>query len=224
MKENIEEIYSKVKKAAQKSGRNFSDITILGVTKTVDVDRIKIAVENGIDTLGENKVQEFLTKYDTLKNVNWHFIGHLQTNKVKYIIDKVKMIHSVDSEKLAIEINDKAEKIGIVMDILLEINVAEEDTKYGLKLHEVYNFIEKISFLSNIKVKGLMTIAPFTNDLEENRTFFEKLRKLFIDIKDKKNDNIDMKYLSMGMTNDYEIAIEEGSNIIRIGTGIFGKR
>lgn len=228
IKNNIECIKEKISVSAKKSGQNASDILLLAVTKTVSVDKIKIAMDCGLNNLGENKVQELISKYDKLTDeCNWHLIGHLQTNKVKYIIDKVKMIHSVDSEKLAIEINNRAEKYGKIMDILLEINVANEKSKFGVKPQEVYELIEKIQRLSNIKVKGLMTIAPLIENIENiknNRKYFELLYKLFVDIKDIKNDNIDMKYLSMGMTNDYEIAIEEGANIVRIGTGIFGER
>lgn len=225
IKNNIEYIKEKISTVAKKSGRNASDILLLAVTKTVTVDKIKVAMDYGLNDLGENKVQELISKYDKLADgCNWHLIGHLQTNKVKYIIDKVKMIHSVDSEKLALEINNRAEQHGKIMDILLEVNIANEESKFGVKPEEIYGLIEKLKVLPNIKVKGLMTIAPLVNNVENNRKYFKLLYKLFVDIKDRKNDNIDMKYLSMGMTNDYEIAIEEGANIVRIGTGIFGER
>lgn len=225
IKNNIEYIKEKIATVAKKSGRNASDILLLAVTKTVTVDKIKVAMDYGLNDLGENKVQELISKYDKLADgCNWHLIGHLQTNKVKYIIDKVKMIHSVDSEKLALEINNRAEQHGKIMDILLEVNIANEESKFGVKPEEIYGLIEKLKVLPNIKVKGLMTIAPLVNNMENNRKYFKLLYKLFVDIKDRKNDNIDMKYLSMGMTNDYEIAIEEGANIVRIGTGIFGER
>lgn len=228
IKNNIEYIKEKISIAAKKSGQNASNILLLPATKTVTIDKIKVAIDCGLNDLGENKVQELISKYDKLtEDCNWHLIGHLQTNKVKYIIDKVKMIHSVDSEKLALEINNRAEKCGKIMDILLEVNIADEKSKFGVKPQEVYELIEKIQRLSNIKIKGLMTIAPLIENIENpknNRKYFELLYKLFVDIKDRKNDNIDMKYLSMGMTNDYEMAIEEGANIVRIGTGIFGQR
>lgn len=225
IKNNIEYIKEKISTVAKKSGRNASDILLLAVTKTVTVDKIKVVMDYGLNDLGENKVQELISKYDKLADgCNWHLIGHLQTNKVKYIIDKVKMIHSVDSEKLALEINNRAEQHGKIMDILLEVNIANEQSKFGVKPEEIYGLIEKLKVLPNIKVKGLMTIAPLVNNVENNRKYFKLLYKLFVDIKDRKNDNIDMKYLSMGMTNDYEIAIEEGANIVRIGTGIFGER
>lgn len=225
IKENIDFIMKEIEIAANKSGRSSSDITLLAVTKTVSIDKIKVAMDYGIKNLGENKVQELVCKYDELGNeCNWHLIGHLQTNKVKYLIDKVKLIHSVDSKKLAIEIDDKAQKNGIIMDILIEVNISGENSKFGIKPDEIDYLLEEISILKNLRLKGLMTIAPFVDNPEENRTYFKNMYKLFIDISKKKNDNIDMKYLSMGMTNDYKIAIEEGANIVRIGTGIFGNR
>ncbi len=198
---------------------------MLAVTKTVYTDRINEAIALGITDIGENKVQEIQSKYDHVnKNVKWHMIGHLQSNKVKYIIDKVEMIHSLDRMSLAKEIQSRAEEHNIFVNALVQVNIAEEDSKFGLKKEEVIPFIESIKEFDRIKIKGLMTIAPFAEDPEEVRFVFKDLKKLFEEIKGCNMTNADMKYLSMGMTNDYEIALEEGANIIRIGTGIFGKR
>lgn len=225
IKTNIDNIKYNIEVAAKKSGRSLNDILLLAVTKTVDIDRIKVAVDCGLKDLGENRVQELVQKYEILNSdCNWHLIGHLQTNKIKYIIDKVKLIHSVDSENLALEINNQAKKNNKIVDILVEINIADEATKFGIKPEDTEEIIIKLSNLSNINIKGIMTVAPLVNNAEDNRKYFEKLYKLFVDIKAKRIDNIDMKYLSMGMTNDYQIAVEEGANIVRIGTGIFGKR
>ncbi len=224
IKENVADINAKITAAAEKSGRKREDILLLAVSKTIDVPRIKEAVSLGLTELGENKPQEINWKYFEIENVKWHLIGHLQTNKVKYIIDKVCLIHSVDSLKLAEEISKRAKAKNVTMDILVEINIAGEEAKHGVPLNEAENLALEISKLENICVKGLMTVAPFVEDPEDNRQYFSQMRKLFVDIKDKNYNNIDMKYLSMGMTNDYEIAVEEGANIVRIGTGLFGAR
>ncbi len=224
IKENLERIEADISAAAEKSGRKRNDILLLAVSKTVDVPRIKEAVELGLVDLGENKPQEINWKYFEIENVRWHQIGHLQTNKVKYIIDKVCLIHSVDSLKLAEEINKRAAAKNIVMDILVEINIAGEEAKHGVPLEEAEELALEISKLDNVRVKGLMTVAPFVENPEDNRKYFREMKKLFVDIGRKNYNNIDMKYLSMGMTNDYVIAIEEGANIVRIGTGLFGAR
>lgn len=225
IKKNIEEIKSRVEEAALKSGRNLGDITIIAVTKTIDTDRISKAVEEGLINLGENKVQEICEKYDNIKRgCVWHLIGHLQTNKVKYIIDKVKMIHSVDSIELAQEIQKRAEKEGRVLEALVQVNVAGETTKFGISPNDASDFIKQLSLLKNLKVKGLMTIAPYVENPEEVRGVFKELRKIFIDINKERINNINMDCLSMGMSNDFEVAIEEGANMVRIGTAIFGKR
>ena len=224
IKENLDLINEKIKAAAEKSGRKREDVLLLAVSKTVDVPRIKEAVNLGLVDLGENKPQEINWKYYEIKNVKWHQIGHLQTNKVKYIIDKVCLIHSVDSLKLAEEISKRAESKNITMDILVEINIAGEEAKSGVPLDEAEALAVEISKLDNVIVKGLMTVAPFVENPEDNREYFKQMRNLFVDIRDKNYNNIDMKYLSMGMTNDYEIAVEEGANIVRIGTGLFGAR
>lgn len=225
IKENLEEINKKITAAAEKSGRKREDVLLLGVTKTIDVERIKEMIDCGVKSLGENKVQEVMDKYDAIgEGVDWHLIGHLQTNKVKYIIDKVKLIHSVDSLKLAEEIDKRAKQHNLKAEILIELNIAGEESKHGIKPEETLELCEKIAKLENVRIRGLMTVAPFVENPQENRKYFAQMRKLFIDIKNKNIDNIDMSYLSMGMTNDYEVAIEEGANIVRIGTGIFGKR
>lgn len=223
---NLDEINKKIETAAKKSGRKREDIFLLPVTKTIDTERIQKVFDYGINSFGENKVQEILDKYDKFPNdaVNWHLIGHLQTNKVKYIIDKVKLIHSVDSEKLAQEINKKSEALNKVTDVLVEVNISAEDSKFGIKPENTEEFIKKISKLKNIRIKGLMTVAPYVENSEENRHYFRELRKLSVDIAKENIDNVYMDTLSMGMTNDYEVAIEEGATIVRIGTGIFGKR
>lgn len=215
----------KVEKAAQKSGRRVEDITVIAVSKTVEVERIRVALEEGFVDLGENKVQELMEKYDALgENCQWHLIGHLQTNKVKYIIDKVRMIHSVDSIELAEEIQKRALKVNRTIDILIQVNVSGEESKFGISPGEVEAFIRKLSTFDHIKVKGLMTIAPYAENQEDIRGVFKQLKKIFIDINAENIDNINMEFLSMGMSNDFEVAIEEGANIVRIGTLIFGKR
>lgn len=222
---NLDNIFSRVRAAAEKSGRTMEDIRVIAVTKTIEVDRIKNVYEYGLRDMGENRVQELLEKYDRLPaDCNWHLIGHLQTNKVKYIIDKVEMIHSVDSIELAKEISSRAVRQGRKIDILLQVNVAGEDTKFGISPEEVEEYVGIISRMSNISLRGLMTIAPYTHDPQEIRPVFRYLYNIYIDIKRKNIDNVNMDYLSMGMSNDFEVAIEEGSNIVRIGTSIFGKR
>lgn len=217
-------ITKNIKVAAEKSGRNARDIILLAATKTVDVDTVNYAIEKGIKYIGENKVQELLSKDNNIIDVHKHFIGHLQTNKVKDIIERVEMIESVDSLKLANEISRQAEKRGITMDILIEVNIGGEESKWGFTPEETATAIEDISKLPNIRIKGLMSIPPVCANPEENRKYFRKMYKLFIDIRTKKVDNSSMDILSMGMSDDYEIAIEEGANLIRLGTALFGKR
>ncbi|WP_352419986.1 YggS family pyridoxal phosphate-dependent enzyme [Proteiniborus sp.] len=221
----MEIIKEKANKILSRKNLSFNDITLVAVTKTVDTEKINKAIELGITNIGENKVQEIQSKYEQINNkVKWHMIGHLQSNKVKYIIDKVEMIHSLDRMSLAEEIQKRAEEFNVYVNSLVQVNIAEEDSKFGLRKEEVIPFIESISNFNRIRIKGLMTIAPYAEDPEEVRYVFKDLRELFEEIKELNLDNIDMKYLSMGMTNDYEVALEEGANIIRIGTGIFGKR
>lgn len=208
-----------------KKNLSFDDITMVAVTKTVDIDKINEAIALGITDIGENKVQEIQRKYEQIgKKVKWHMIGHLQSNKVKYIIDKVEMIHSLDRMSLAKEVQKRAGEHDILVNVLVQVNIAEEDSKFGLKKEDVIPFIKSIEKFNRIKIKGLMTIAPYVENPEEVRFVFKDLKKIFEEIKGMNLINTDMKYLSMGMTNDYEVALEEGANIIRIGTGIFGKR
>lgn len=222
--ENYKRVTENIARAAEKSGRSFEDITLLAATKTVDVETINYAIASGIKCIGENRVQEFLSKYNCYSAVDKHFIGHLQTNKVKDIIDKVSLIHSVDSYRLAEEISKQALKRGITANILLEINIGNEQSKSGFDYEEAIEAVQKISQLDGINVKGLMSIPPICENSEQNRTYFAKMQKLFIDISDKKIDNSSMEILSMGMSDDYETAISEGANVIRLGTALFGRR
>lgn len=222
--DNIKIINQKIETAALKSGRSAKDITLVAVTKTVDTDRILEAVNCGASVLGENKVQELVSKYPQIPNVQWHLIGHLQTNKVKNIIDKASLIHSVDSFKLASEIDLHAKRINKVQDILIQINISAEATKFGISPNELTGLIEGVQNLCNIRVCGLMTIAPLGASEVETKKLYENCNKLLIDIKGKKYHNIHMEILSMGMTLDFETAIECGSNVVRVGTGIFGNR
>lgn len=223
--ENLEKVTHNIDQAARKSGRTLGDINLVVVTKTIDVDKINHVYEKGFHSFGENRVQELNSKYSQFnEEINWHLIGHLQRNKVKDIIDKVQLIHSVDSIRLMKEINKQASKINRKMPILVQTNVAEEESKFGIKIDEIEDFIEKATQYENILVKGLMTIAPYEEDAEKIRPVFTKLKEVYDTIKKKEDANIEMEYLSMGMTNDYVVAIEEGSNMVRIGTGIFGKR
>jgi len=225
IKDNIIAIKDNISAICNKSNLNKEDITLIAVTKTMSYENINYAIENGITDIGENKVQEVMDKYDLInKNVNWHLIGHLQSNKVKYIIDKVKLIHSVDSLPLAEEINKRAAKLDKIQDILIQVNVALETTKHGISIDEVDSLIDKISLFSNVRIKGLMTIAPLFDEVEKTRPIFRTLREKRDELVKRNISNVEMNYLSMGMTGDYSIAIEEGSNMIRVGTGIFGKR
>ena len=225
IKENLEEVEARITRACERSGRERSEVTLISVSKTKPAEMLQEAYDAGSRDFGENKPQEIREKYPQLPtDIRWHMIGHLQRNKIKYIIDKVCMIHSVDSIRLAEAIDEEAKKHGIVMPVLIEVNVAEEESKFGVHLDEVESLIRQISELSNIQVQGLMTIAPFVEDPEENRSIFADLHKLYIDIKKKNHDNDTVSVLSMGMTNDYEVAIEEGATMVRVGTGIFGAR
>ncbi len=223
--ENYEKVVENVKKACERSGRNFQDVTIIAVSKTKPLSDVEELLAHGITEFGENKVQEMVDKYEHVsKPVNWHLIGHLQTNKVKYIVDKACLIHSVDSVHLAKEIEKEAAKKDVVVKVLIEVNIAQEESKFGIREDEVYSLIDAIKDMPHVHVMGLMTIAPFVDNAEENRVYFRKMHQLLLDIKSKCIDNIDMNVLSMGMTNDYEIAVEEGATMIRVGTAIFGAR
>ncbi len=225
LKENYQEVLKNIQTACEKSGRSVSDVTLIAVSKTKPASSIEELYGEGHRHFGENKVQELLQKEEQLpKDINWHLIGHLQTNKVKYIVDKVSMIHSVDSLKLAEVISKEAVKRATGVDVLIEVNVAGEESKFGVQPQEALSLIEKVSVLPNIHVCGLMTIAPFVTKPEENRWVFRTLKQLSVDIAKKNIDNAGMVALSMGMTNDYAVAIEEGATHVRIGTAIFGER
>lgn len=223
--DNYREVNERVQKACDRSGRRREDVTLIAVSKTKPMSMIEELWEIGVRDFGENKVQELTAKEEALaKDIRWHMIGHLQRNKVKYIADKASLIHSVDSFRLAEEINKEAAKKGRRVSILIEVNVAGEESKFGVSPEETENLVKQISELSNISVQGLMTIAPYVENPEENRSIFRKLKNLSVDIDRKKFNNISMNVLSMGMTGDYEVAVEEGATHIRVGTGIFGER
>ncbi len=225
LRENLQEVEERIQEACRRAGRDRSEVTLVAVSKTKPVAILQEAYDLGVRVFGENKVQEIREKYEALpKNIEWHMIGHLQTNKVKYIVDKVRLIHSVDSLRLAEVIEKEAEKHNRVVDILLEVNVAEEESKFGLKMPEVIPMAEKVVQLPHIRLRGLMTIAPFVENPEKNRAIFANLHDLYVDIKEKNIDNGTVSILSMGMTNDYEVAVEEGATMVRVGTGIFGAR
>lgn len=221
---NYQNVLNKISSAIEKSNRKAEDITLLAAIKTVDSDTINYAINKGISYIGENKAQEFLSKNDSIIDAHRHFIGHLQTNKVKDIIGKVELIHSVDSLKLAKEISKQSVKNNCVTDILLEVNIGEEESKWGFLPENIFSEINEISKLPNIFIKGLMAIPPICNNPEENRKYFRKMYKLFIDIQQKKIDNSSMDILSMGMSDDFDVAIEEGATLIRLGTALFGRR
>lgn len=225
LKDQLQEVEKRIQAACDRAGRKREEVTLIAVSKTKPVETLQEAYDLGVRIFGENKVQELTAKYEALpKDIHWHMIGHLQTNKVKYIIDKAELIQSVDSLKLAETIEKEAAKHDLIADILVEVNVAEEESKFGMKMEEVIPFVEKVSAFPHVRVRGLMTIAPFVEDPEENRSIFADLHKLYIDIKKKNHDNDTVSVLSMGMTNDYEVAIEEGATMVRVGTGIFGAR
>ena len=225
IRENIERVKENIRTACEKSGRKAEDVTLIAVSKTKPISMLQEAYECGCRDFGENKVQELVEKWEQMpKDIRWHMIGHLQRNKVKYIVDKVYMIHSVDSLRLAEEISKEAGKKGVTVSILIEINVAEEETKFGTTCEEACRLVEEIAKLPHLVIKGLMTIAPYVENPEENKQYFEKLRQIYVDINRKNIDNVYMTELSMGMTGDYETAIAEGATYIRVGTGIFGER
>lgn len=222
---NIEYIKKVKDEAARRSGRTGDDVLLVAVTKLHSAEEINEAISCGITDIGENKVQEIMDKYERVNPVRWHLIGHLQTNKVKYIIDKVSMIHSVDSLKLAQEIDKRARQHNLTMDILIQVNSAMEESKFGITTEETGQMIEDIlNTCPNINIRGLMCIAPFEDDPEDARKYFAEVKKLYDEYGKIENPRLDFKYLSMGMSNDFEVAIEEGSNLIRVGTSIFGAR
>jgi len=225
MKENIAEVLDNIKSTCSRTGRSLDEVTLIAVSKTKPASMIQEAYEQGIRDFGENKVQEILEKQETLpKDIRWHMIGHLQRNKVKAIIDKVALIHSVDSLRLAAQIEKEATNCGLTVDILLEINVSGEESKYGFSFHEVMDALIAISKFPHVHICGFMTVAPFTENPETVRVYFKKLHDFYVDIKSKNIDNVAMSVLSMGMSGDYQVAIEEGATMIRVGTGIFGFR
>lgn len=226
IKENLKQVEDNIVAACQRAGRDPREVTLIAVSKTKPVSMIEEAIDYGIKDFGENKVQEMCDKIEKIPNkLNWHLIGHLQRNKVKYIIDKAYLIHSVDSLRLAQQIDHEAKKKNVMSNILIEVNIAGEESKFGVSKEEVEVLLEEIKKLTNIHVKGLMTIAPFVEDAEENRVYFKEMYKLFVDMRQKNADNnIEMEVLSMGMTGDYQVAIEEGATMVRVGTGIFGAR
>ncbi len=228
VEKNLEEIRRNIQAAALRAGRDPTEIKLMAVTKTVPVAIINHAISLGVDFIGENRVQELNSKYDVLdkENLTIHLIGSLQTNKVKQVVGKVSMIESVDSLKLAKEISKQSKAAGITTDVLVEVNIGCEESKGGVRAEETEQLIKEISSLDSITVCGLMTIPPFDTDFEKTRHFFKEIYNLFIDIRDKNKDNsnVKMKYISMGMSSDYEIAIEEGANIVRVGSALFGAR
>lgn len=223
--ENYREVEERVREACTRSGRDRKEVTLIAVSKTKPVEMIKEAMEAGAEVFGENKVQELCEKYEALPEVrHWHLIGHLQRNKVKYIVDKAELIHSVDSLRLAEEISKEAVRKNVQVNILIEVNVAEEESKFGVKVEDTEALVRQIAVLPGVHIQGLMTIAPYVTDPEENRPVFRALKKLAVDIHRKNIDNVHMDELSMGMTGDYQVAIEEGATMVRVGTGIFGER
>ncbi|WP_213975543.1 YggS family pyridoxal phosphate-dependent enzyme [Tepidanaerobacter acetatoxydans] len=225
LEENIANIKSRIKFAAERAGRNPENIDIVAVTKTITPEIIQKAVDSGLVLLGENRVQEARDKKELVNgNVQWHLIGHLQRNKVKMALGLFSMIQSIDSLPLAEEIQKRAEQIQQTVDVLVQVNIGREKTKYGVDPDNTKSFIEKIALFPNLRVRGLMAIAPFKQNPEDVRQYFRQLREIFENIKQTHIDNVNMEYLSMGMSNDFEVAVEEGANMVRIGTGIFGSR
>ena len=225
LKENLEQVQKNVCAACEKAGRNRNEVTLIAVSKTKPVEMLQEIYDCGVRDFGENKVQEMCDKMEVLpEDIHWHMIGHLQTNKVKYIVGRTTLIHSVDSLKLANEIQKQAEKKDVIADILVEVNIAEEESKFGIHKEETIELVREIAKLPNIRIKGLMTIAPFVENAEDNRLYFREIRQLSVDIKNQNIDNVSMDVLSMGMTGDYMVAIEEGATLVRGGTGIFGER
>lgn len=222
--ENIKKVKHKIAEAAAKVGKKAEDITLVGVTKNFPVSDIEYAVKHGIKIAGENRVQELMEKYDNVHPESWHLIGHLQKNKVKYIAGKVDLIHSVDSCELLSEINKQAGKNSVVQKVLIQVNTSNEESKFGCDPKEIHRIMEFASSLDNVKVKGIMTIAPLYVENVTARLHFDNTHKLYIDIKENKYDNIDMDILSMGMSSDFEEAILAGANMVRVGSAIFGKR
>ncbi len=225
LEESLKQVQENIKKACEKVGRDPSEVTLIAVSKTKPIETLQEAYDLGVRVFGENKVQELDKKIDALPDdISWHMIGHLQRNKVKYIAGRVALIHSVDSYRLAEEINIQAKKRNVTIPILIEVNVAGEESKFGVSPEDTELLIREIAELDGLHISGLMTIAPYVVDSEENREIFHKIKDLSIDIAAKNIDNVSMDILSMGMTGDYMVAIEEGATMVRVGTGIFGER
>jgi len=226
LKENLIEVEEKIQSACKRAGRDRKEVTLIAVSKTKPVEMLEEVYHTGVRHFGENKVQELCDKIEKMpKDVKWHMIGHLQRNKVKYLVgNHVELIHSVDSYRLAEEINIQAKKKNVIVPILVEVNIAEEESKFGISAKDAIELVEQIATLENVKIQGLMTIAPYVVDAEENRLYFRQIKQLSVDIRNKNIDNVSMEILSMGMTGDYEVAIEEGATMVRVGTGIFGER
>ena len=225
IKDHLNEVRENIRKACEKSGRSPKEVTLIAVSKTKPLFMLEEAYEAGARDFGENKVQEILEKCPRMpEDARFHMIGHLQRNKVKQVLPHAVLIHSVDSLRLAEQIDQEAEKLGITAKILLEVNVAKEESKYGFFLEDTEAAIREIAKFPNVRIKGLMTIAPFVENPEENREVFKKLYEFAVDIGKKNIDNVTMDVLSMGMTGDYQVAIEEGATMVRVGTGIFGAR
>ena len=225
LQENLQQVEANICKACENAGRKRSDVTLIAVSKTKPIEMLQTVYDLGPRDFGENKVQEMCGKMEVLpKDIRWHMIGHLQRNKVKYIVGKVELIHSVDTYRLAEEINIQAKKQNVIVPILVEVNIAHEESKFGISAEDAILLVEEISKLENIRIKGLMTIAPYVENPEDNRLYFRKIKQLSVDITNKNIDNVFMEILSMGMTGDYMVAIEEGATMVRVGTGIFGER
>ncbi len=223
--ENIKQVEENIIKSCEKVGRDPKEVTLIAVSKTKPYTAIEEALPSGVLDYGENKVQELTEKYEILpKDIRWHMIGHLQRNKVKYLVGKVELIHSVDSLRLANQIETEFAKKNKIANILIEVNMANEESKFGITSETTEQLVREISKLEHIRIKGLMTIAPYTDNPETNRVYFRNMKKLSVDIEEKNIDNVSMNVLSMGMTGDYQVAIEEGATMVRVGTGIFGER
>ena len=223
--EQLQEVENHIRAAAERAGRDPAEVTLIAVSKTKPVSLLMEAYDAGQRVFGENKVQELTDKIPAMpEDIKWHMIGHLQRNKVKYLVDRVALIHSVDSFRLAEEINIQAIKKNTTVPVLIEVNMAGEDSKFGVRPEDTEELIRQISTLPGVQVRGLMTVAPYVVDAEENREIFRKIKQLSVDIKLQNIDNVAMDVLSMGMTGDYEVAIEEGATMVRVGTGIFGER
>lgn len=225
LKENLANVEKNIEQACKNAGRSRDEVTLIAVSKTKPVEMLQEIYDENIRDFGENKVQELCSKMEQLpSDIRWHMIGHLQRNKVKYIVGKVELIHSVDTYRLAEEINIQAKKQNVIVPILVEVNIAHEESKFGISAEDSILLVEEISKLENIRIKGLMTIAPYVENPEDNRLYFRKIKQLSVDITNKNIDNVFMEILSMGMTGDYMVAIEEGATMVRVGTGIFGER